>query len=116
MTPRPPRPRFGQALIGALASNRDRLFEKELTFTEEFSKQSLLVGDTVCDSRLVSSARKGGGLLGEFSNIAADNRDAFIELHQGRAGHWSSLSEQTVEHGALHKLACFSALLPPPLS
>ena len=54
----------------------------------------LLVGDTVCDSRLVFSAGKGGGLLGELSDIVADNHNAFIELHQGRGGHSSSLPEQ----------------------
>ena len=64
-------------------ANRSLLFEKGLAFPEEFGKPKLLVGDAVCDSRFVSSARKGGGLLGELSNIVADNRDTFVELHQG---------------------------------
>ena len=88
---------------------RGRLFEKGLAFPEEFGKPALLVGDTVCDSRFVSSARKGGGLLSELSNIVADNRDTFIELYQGRGGHSSFLPEQAVQRqGAPHKASIFS--------
>ena len=72
-------------------ANSGRLIEKGLTFPKEFCKPPLLVGDTVCDSRFVSSARKGGGLLGKLSNIIADNRDTLIELHQRCGGHWSFL-------------------------
>ena len=65
----------------------ERLFENGLTFLEEFGKLPLLVSDTVRDSRLVLSAGKGGGLLGELSDIVAGNRNAFIDLHQRRGGH-----------------------------
>jgi hypothetical protein len=90
----------------------DLLFEKGLTFLEEFGKLPLLVGDTVCDSRLVSGAGKGDGLLGELSDIVAGNRNAFFELHQRRGDHWSSIPEQPSTPGRRASLACFWRLLP----
>jgi hypothetical protein len=36
-------------------------------------------------------------LLGELSNIVADNRDTLVELYQGGGGHWSSHPEQAVQ-------------------
>src|SRR5208337_4676555 len=104
-----PTPPVLRAQFAAVAkANRGLLFENPLTFLQEFGKLLLLVGDTVCDSRLVFSAGKGGGLLGELS--IADNRNALIELHQGRGDHWNSLPKQRSTPGAPHKPSMFSAL------
>ena len=56
-------------------------------FLQKLRKLLLLVGDSVSGSRLVFSAGKSGGLLGQLSDIVADDRDALVKFFKRRIGH-----------------------------
>jgi hypothetical protein len=71
----------------ASGSRQTLAVNKRLAFLEQLRKLPFLLGDAIRSPRLVLSARKGGGLLGEFSDIVAGDGDARVKFFKRAMSH-----------------------------